>query len=129
MKPAQANLNPKGASTRSFRLVCRIIEYLIKFNNNEKIVTNKSYLILNHKLDPCDKITCNGTNAQCQVYLGGPKEGDPFCTCPQGFRGDPNINCGKNAYIMLNNWLYHYIYNLNGICQRTLYITIFLTHC
>ena len=53
-----------------------------------------SYLI-NNKLDPCEKIICNGTNAQCQVYLGGKNEGKAFCACPQGFTGDPDFNCGK----------------------------------
>ena len=53
----------------------------------------------NYKLDPCETITCNGKNAQCQVYLGGENKGKPFCACPPGFTGDPNFNCGKNAQI------------------------------
>ena len=53
-----------------------------------------SYLI-NNELDPCEKIICNGTNAQCQVYLGGKNKGKAFCACPQGFTGDPDFNCGK----------------------------------
>ena len=52
---------------------------------------------LYYKLDPCDTITCNGTNAQCQIYLGGENKGQPFCACPQGLTGDPNHGCGKHS--------------------------------
>ena len=57
------------------------------------LLPNKFYF----KSDPCDTITCNGTNAQCQVYLGGENKGQPFCACPQGMIGDPNYNCGRHA--------------------------------
>ena len=57
----------------------------------------------NNKLDPCDKITCNGINAECQIYLGGPKKGNPFCACPDGFRGDPQVRCCKYIYLIIND--------------------------
>ena len=50
---------------------------------------------INHKLDPCDKITCNGKNAVCQIYYGGAERGKPFCTCPDDFKGNPEDRCGK----------------------------------
>ena len=60
---------------------------------------NLIHYFLNYELDPCDTITCNGTNAQCQVYLGGENKGKPFCACPQGLAGDPNYGCGKNPQV------------------------------
>ena len=50
----------------------------------------------NYEPDPCDKIVCNGTNAECQVYVEGPQKGVAFCICPKGFTGDPQVNCCKN---------------------------------
>ena len=44
------------------------------------------------KLDPCEKHVCKGINAICQVVF---KTGDPFCACPDGMTGDPNVRCGK----------------------------------
>ena len=29
--------------------------------------------------------------------------GKPFCTCPEGLRGDPNVGCGKNVWDIINN--------------------------
>ena len=29
--------------------------------------------------------------------------GKPFCTCPEGLRGDPNVGCGKNVSDIINN--------------------------
>ena len=52
--------------------------------------------IFNCNQDPCETIRCNGTNAQCQVYLGGENKGKPFCACPQGLVGDPGHDCGKH---------------------------------
>ena len=49
-------------------------------------------------IDPCDEIICDGTNAVCQVVYG---TGKPFCSCPQGFRGDPKVNCGKFFFLMM----------------------------
>ena len=49
--------------------------------------------------DPCDELTCNGTNAICKVVFG---TGKPFCACASGFRGDPNVKCGK--YIFHLKW-------------------------
>ena len=65
------------------------------------------HYFLNYELDPCDTITCNGTNAQCQVYLGGENKGKPFCVCPQGFTGDPKHNCGKHVWLNdMLQWCY-----------------------
>ena len=44
------------------------------------------------KLDPCEKQVCKGINAICQVVF---ETGEPFCACPDGMRGDPNVRCGK----------------------------------
>ena len=43
-------------------------------------------------LDPCDDIDCNGTLAECVVIYS---TGAPKCTCPKGYRGDPQTKCGK----------------------------------
>ena len=48
------------------------------------------YIIL--KLDPCEKQVCKGINAICQVVF---ETGKPFCACPDGMTGDPNVRCGK----------------------------------
>ena len=56
----------------------------------------------NYTLDPCETITCNGTNAQCQVYLDKENMGKPFCACPEGLTGDPNVGCGKNEFLTYN---------------------------
>ena len=53
--------------------------------------------LFDYNLDPCTKLTCNGLNAECQIYLGGPKKGEPFCACPDGYRGDPQVRCGKHV--------------------------------
>lgn len=29
--------------------------------------------------------------------------GKPFCTCPEGLRGDPNVGCGKNVWDIIND--------------------------
>ena len=42
-----------------------------------------------------------------QAYVGGPKEGEPLCACPQGFSGDNNISWGKHLYFYL---LYAHVY-------------------
>ena len=102
---AQATPRPKGAFIKSLLLVSSFkdgfIHYVLNIYEILVIVSYHylpSYLI-NNKLDPCEKIICNGTNAQCQVYLGGKNEGKAFCACPQGFTGDPDFNCGKYVQI------------------------------
>ena len=99
-QPCQLIFRTAGVFTRSFRLVSRFIDLSQIFE------LDLFYLIISnyYKSDPCDQITCNGKNAQCQVYLGGPKEGEPFCACPQGFSGDPNTSCGKHLYFVIKNW-------------------------
>ena len=57
------------------------------------------FVILDHYLDPCDRINCNGTNAVCQIVF---ETGKPFCACERGFTGDPNVNCGKYATLAMN---------------------------
>ena len=77
------------------------------------------HYFLNYELDPCDTITCNGTNAQCQVYLGGENKGKPFCVCPQGFTGDPNHNCGKHVWLNdVLQWCYFLRYFHVMSCQK-----------
>ena len=68
-----------------------------------------SYLItFSYNLDPCDAITCNGTNAVCQVVFG---TGKPFCACALGFRGDPKIRCGKHFYILIKKKHHNYVFD------------------
>ena len=56
-----------------------------------------------HDTDPCDELTCNGTNAVCKVVFG---TGKPFCACAPGFRGNPKVKCGKYiSYLMRKNTL------------------------
>ncbi len=35
--------------------------------------------------------------------------GKPFCTCPEGLRGDPNVGCGKNVWDIINNTMINII--------------------
>ena len=80
------------------KLCFKLFSVSISFNiyigfSNRYLLPDTFY----YKLDPCDTITCNGTNAQCQIYLGGENKGQPFCACPQGLTGDPNHGCGKHV--------------------------------
>ena len=59
------------------------------------VPTHYATFLFNFKLDPCTKMKCNGLNAECQIYLGGPRKGEPFCACRDGYRGDPQVRCGK----------------------------------
>ena len=71
------------------------------------------------KLDPCEKHVCKGINAICQIVF---KTGEPFCACPDGMTGDPNVRCGKyfdfftqmlmKEYIMLLKLLQKYIFQI-----------------
>ena len=47
---------------------------------------------LYYVLDPCERITCDGTNAVCEIVFD---TGKPFCTCGKGFTGDPTDRCGN----------------------------------
>ena len=51
-----------------------------------------TFHVIFYIIDPCDQMSCNGTNAVCQVVYG---TGKPFCACANGFRGDPKVKCGK----------------------------------
>ena len=41
-------------------------------------------IIAYYILDPCDRITCNGTNAMCEMIFA---TGTPICVCPEGMKG------------------------------------------
>ena len=38
--------------------------------------------------------------------------GKPFCTCPEGLRGDPNVGCGKDVWDMINNTDSYYVQDI-----------------
>ena len=79
-------------------------EYNYKYGS---LRSDISTLFIELYLDPCETITCNGTNAQCQVYLDKKNMGKPFCTCPEGLKRDHNGNCGKNVeHILCIEWQY-----------------------
>ena len=83
--------------------------YNIKLTTKiSKYLSHTIYVMLLYfKKDPCDEANCNGSNAVCQVVYS---TGKPFCTCPQGFKGDPKIRCGKNFTIWrIHSHYFHYL--------------------
>ena len=62
-------------------------------------------------LDPCDRVNCNGSNVVCQIVY---ETGKPFCACERGFRGDPNVGCGKQVFFVSKDKIF--IISANNIC-------------